>query len=74
MVTDAETNIDNGLNLNLNKLTKAMFTLHTLDSFCADTKTYPSTVHTEQQPGVAQVIHTCIKHHADAVGREGSVH
>ena len=43
-ITDAEAKINSGLNLNLNKLTEAMFTLHILDSFCADTKTYLSTV------------------------------
>ena len=49
-------------------------TLHLgLDSFCADTKTC-QVQYKWQWPEVAQVIHTCIKHGADAVGREGLVH
>ena len=50
-----------------------MFTLYILDSFCANTKTY-QVQYKWQRPEVAQVIHTCIKHGADAVGREGLVH
>ena len=50
-----------------------MFTLYILDSFCADTKTY-QVQYKWQWPEVAQVIHSCIKHGADAVDREGLVH